>query len=273
MLDAEPALPTPDIPIDLEGPRPSPRHASNSVAIHTRGLSKRFPLRRTLPWRARKYVQALDGLDLDVAGGSIHGIIGPNGSGKSTLLRVLATLILPTAGEVLVHGLDVARHPDQVRRFIGFSTGEERSLYWRLTGRQNLEFFAALYHIGSRANAVSDALARLDLSEAADRPMMTYSQGMARRLGLARALLHQPQILLLDEPAKSLDPMSRDRLHELLVGMREEHGTTILMATHDLGEASLVCDTVSILSAGHLARNVVPHDAETLNAELRSAVK
>jgi ABC-type polysaccharide/polyol phosphate transport system ATPase subunit len=180
MLDAEPALPTPDIPIDLEGPRPSPRHASNSVAIHTRGLSKRFPLRRTLPWRARKYVQALDGLDLDVAGGSIHGIIGPNGSGKSTLLRVLATLILPTAGEVLVHGLDVARHPDQVRRFIGFSTGEERSLYWRLTGRQNLEFFAALYHIGSRANAVSDALARLDLSEAADRPMMTYSQGMAQ---------------------------------------------------------------------------------------------
>src|SRR5438445_5071077 len=219
---------------------PAVRIAASSAGIHTRGLSKRFPLRRPLPWHSWKFVQALDSVDLDVANGSIHGIIGPNGSGKSTLLRLLATLILPTSGKVRVHDIDAVRQPGRVRQLIGFSTGEERSLYWRLTGRQNLEFFASLYHLDASAQVVADTLARLDLSEAADRPVMTYSQGMARRLGLARALPPPPRILLLDEPAKSLDPISRDRLHELLVTMREGQGTTILMATHDLAEASLV---------------------------------
>jgi ABC-2 type transport system ATP-binding protein len=235
-------------------------------------LAKRFPLRRVLPWRSRGYIQALDGVDLEVQSASIHGIIGPNGSGKSTLLRVLATLLLPTAGEVQVGGLDAVQDAASVRRLIGFSTGEERSLYWRLTGRQNLEFFAALHHVDSPRDATDRALARVELTEAADRQVMTYSQGMLRRLGLARALLYDAPILLLDEPARSLDPMSRDRLHELLLGMRESHGTTIVLATHDLTEASLICDKVSILSVGRMVNEVVPRDAQTLNAELRAAL-
>jgi len=232
------------------------------------GVTKRFPVRGWIPGRPRAHVIALDGIDLCVAAGSVHGLIGPNGSGKSTLLRILATLVLPTTGSAVLGGVDVAAHPLEARRRIGLSTGEERSHYWRLTGRQNLEFYAALFRLPRPRLRIDAVIAELELGDAADRPAGGYSQGMLRRLGLARAVLHEPAVLLLDEPARSLDPLARQRFHELVLGMRDRLGTTVLIATHDLAEAAEICDAVSVLSHGRNVRDVTRADASTLLATL-----
>lgn len=244
-----------------------------NLAIDVDGLTKVFNVRGLLPWRPRFRVEALTDVDLRVPAGSIQGIIGPNGSGKSTLLRILATLILPGSGKVRVGGVDVEQDSAGARRMIGFSTGEERSSYWRLTGRENLQFFASLQHLDTPARHIDATLEMLGLSDAADRPVMTYSQGMARRLGLARALIHQPRVLLLDEPARSLDPTAKEELHAILETARDERGTTIVIATHDLEEAVNLCDDVVILSRGRVVRDVVPSDPKKLGTELREATR
>lgn len=227
--------------------------------IAARGLVKTF-----LPRRARRAprvgVPALQGLDLDVGAGTIHAIIGPNGSGKSTLLRVLATLVLPDSGTASVDGHDVVAEPLAVRRLIGLSTGDERSLYWRLTARQNLEFAAALYGLGTAEDAIESTLLVVGLERDADRPVSGFSQGMARRLGLARALLHQPPVLLLDEPTRSLDPAAADHFHQVLRRIQVEHGVTTILTTHDLREAAGCCDQVSALQAGRITGHVAPRD-------------
>src|SRR5947209_2061425 len=164
-------------------------------AIRLVDVGKRFIVRGALPGRPRAVVEALGGVSMSVATGAIHGLIGPNGSGKSTLLRILATIVLPTSGQAFVRGIDVVRGPLEARRRLGFSTGEERSLYWRLTGRQNLEFFSVLHHVDHAESRIEEILERLELSQAADRLVSSYSQGMARRLSLARAMLHRPSVL------------------------------------------------------------------------------
>lgn len=218
--------------------------------VEVENLEKRFEVRGWWPGRPKEVVHALRGLNLVVAPGVVHGVMGPNGSGKSTLLRILATLVTPDGGRAAVDGHDVADSAAAVRGVIGFSTGDERSLYWRLTARQNLEFTAALYHDASPAEAVQRALALVNLAEHADRPVSGFSQGMARRLGLARALLHQPPILLLDEPTRSLDPESRNEFHDVLRRLRDDTGVTTLFSTHDVAESKAVCDHVSVLRDG-----------------------
>lgn len=218
--------------------------------IEVTSLEKRFKVRGTWPGRPKAVVHALRGLDLTVNANVVHGIMGPNGSGKSTLLRILATLVTPDAGCAAVDGHDVADDGDAVRGRIGFSTGDERSLYWRLTARHNLEFAAALRHLPSPEEAIESALGLVNLTEHADRPVSGFSQGMARRLGLARALLHRPPILLLDEPTKSLDPASRDEFHDVLRRFRDEGVVTTLLTSHDHSEVDAVCDHVSVLRDG-----------------------
>jgi ABC-2 type transport system ATP-binding protein len=203
-------------------------------------------------------IPALRQVDLEVPAGSIHGIIGPNGSGKTTLLRILATTVLPDSGSALVCQHDVVRQARLVRRAIGLSTGEERSLYWRLSARHNLEFAAALQGIAQPDRAISSALQLVGLQDDADRPVSGYSQGMARRLGLARALLHRPAVLLLDEPTRSLDPAATRHLHQVLGQIREDRGVTTIMTTHDLEEAAAVCDQVSGLRLGQISGHVTP---------------
>ncbi|CAN5670710.1 hypothetical protein BH20ACT2_BH20ACT2_05290 [soil metagenome] len=232
------------------------------------GVRKQFVLRKFLPWKVRARVSALVGTDLPVEAGSIHAILGGNGSGKSTLLRILATLVIPDEGEAHLGDVDVIAHPAPARRLLGFSTGDERSVYLRLTGRQNLQFYAALHHLADPERAVAAALERVDLVGAADRPASTYSQGMARRLGLARAVLHEPPVLLLDEPTRSLDPVARDRFHEVLRDLREHHGTTVVLASHDLDEAAVLCDRVSLLHAGAVVDDLVPDDRSALRRAL-----
>jgi ABC-2 type transport system ATP-binding protein len=214
-------------------------------------------------------VDALRGATVTIAHGTIHGVIGPNGSGKSTLLRILATLVLADGGHARVNGYDVLREERMVRRMIGFTTGEERSLYWRLTARQNLEFAAALHRLRRPADAVAHALEVVGLGGDADRPVSGFSQGMSRRLGLARAILHEPPVLLLDEPTRSLDPTARSEFQDVLRTLRRDKGVTTLLTTHDLGEAAAVCDRVSVLLRGQFVDHLASADEHLLAEALR----
>ncbi|MGH9275375.1 MAG: ABC transporter ATP-binding protein [Acidimicrobiales bacterium] len=241
------------------------------VAIVVEGIEKRFVVPGWRPGRPKEVVDALRGVDLQVPAGTVHGVIGPNGSGKSTLLRVLATLVVADAGRAAVAGFDVDAEPAAVRGRIGLSTGEERGVYWRLTARQNLEFAAALHRLDDVDDRVAAALTEAGLAEAADRPVSGFSQGMARRLGLARAMLHLPSVLLLDEPTRSLDPVAREEFLAAILARRARDGVTVLLTTHDLVEAAAVCDEVSILDHGRVVGRVTG-DAAELDAELRRLV-
>jgi len=212
--------------------------------IEIEGLGKRFGT-----------VQALDRLDLEIDSGEIVALVGPNGSGKSTLLRILGTIVLPDSGRVRVAGHDAVADPAAVRRSLGVMLGDERSSYWRISGRRNLEFFAALHGMrrGEAADRAAALLGDLGLAEVADRPVSGYSSGMRVKLSLARALLGEPSILLLDEPTASLDPVAAERFRELVERLAGERGATVLLTTHDLAEVASVASRVVGLSSGRVA--------------------
>ena len=198
---------------------------------------------------------ALDGVTLEIAGGECVALVGPNGAGKSTLLRVVSTVVLPTSGSARVNDIDVARHPADVRRQIGVMTGDDRSFFWRLSGLENLVFFAELQGLStfaarSRAGELLDALG---LASAADRRFSGYSSGMRQRLGLARALLHRPSVLLLDEPTANLDLEHRGQLLDVLRDALGSGGTTAIIASHDAGLAVSLADRVIRLDHGRLS--------------------
>jgi ABC-2 type transport system ATP-binding protein len=251
----------PSVEVNADGDRPP--------ALEAVDLRKTFVVRGWVPGRPKASVDALRGTTVTVAHGTIHGVIGPNGSGKSTLLRILATLVLADGGQARIDGHDVVDEERVVRRMIGFTTGEERSLYWRLTAKQNLEFAAALHRLRRPAPAIAHALDVVGLGADGDRPVSGFSQGMSRRLGLARAILHEPPVLLLDEPTRSLDPNARAEFQEVLRTLRREKGVTTLMSTHDLGEAAAVCDRVSVLLGGRFVEHLESVDERTLASALR----
>jgi ABC-2 type transport system ATP-binding protein len=228
--------------------------------IRVRNLGKRFGP-----------VVALDGLDLDVERGEIVSLLGPNGAGKSTLLRIVGTIVLPDEGTVSVGGVDTVADPAAARRQIGLMIGDERSFYWRLSGRRNLAFFAALQGM-RRGDAVTRAGELLDLVgllEAADRPVRGYSSGMRIRLSLARALLADPPLLLLDEPTQNLDPLAASGFRDTAIRLAGERDTGILIATHDLHEAVAMSTRVAVISAG---RVVFAEDASGMDAERLESV-
>ena len=248
-----------------------------TFAIETHGLGKRFAVsqgyRDLVPWRKRRTVEVLRDVSLQIPYGEVFGLLGPNGAGKTTLFKILGTLILPTAGRSLVMGLDVARTPKAVKEVLTYVVSEERSLYWRLTGRQNLRYFAALNNVSRRLakDHIANLLDLLDLGDAADRRVMYYSTGMRQKLCLARGLLTNPKILLLDEPTRSLDPLMS---HALWQFIREEligrQGKTVLFATHNLDEARRVCDRVAVLHRGKVrACGTVEELTMALHAEHR----
>jgi len=242
-------------------------------AIETCDLTKQFPrtkgLRGLLPGsRPARLVTAVDGVTLSVERGELFGLLGPNGAGKTTLIKLLCTLIVPTAGTARVNGYDL-RQEAAIKASVGLVTGDERSFYWRLSGRQNLEFFAALHGLPPEhaRRRVQQVLELVELAAIADEQFQTYSTGMRQRLSIARGLLHAPQLLFLDEPTKSLDPLATRHLHELiqkrLVG---QEGVTIFLTTHRLEEAEQLCDRVAIMDKGHLrACGTIPE----LRARLR----
>jgi ABC-2 type transport system ATP-binding protein len=232
--------------------------AGGQPLIRIGDLAKSFPLRR--PWAAtlrhplhREQVSVLRGVSLDVREGEFFGLLGPNGAGKTTLFKILATLVLPDAGSVTVAGKSVVTDPKAVRGLLTPVIADERSLYWRLSGRQNLDLYAALYGVPSteRERTAERLLGAVGLEHAGSRMVGTYSSGMKQRLLIARALLSRPAVLLLDEPTRSLDPVSardfRQFLREEIVGRQ---GCTVLLATHDADEAFELCDRLAVLDRG-----------------------
>jgi ABC-2 type transport system ATP-binding protein len=210
-------------------------------------------------------IRAVDGVDLEVAEGEIYGFLGPNGAGKTTTVRMLTTLLQPTGGRAIVAGFDVAEDPGAVRRKIGVAL-QEAALDPLMTGRELLELQSTLHAIPKREaeNKSNWLLDRVGLTLAADRRVGTYSGGMRRRLDLAAALVHTPQVLFLDEPTTGLDPVSRKAIWEEVRKLNEE-GTTVFLTTQYLEEADQLADRVGIISGGKLVAEGTP---QQLKAEV-----
>ena len=244
-------------------PAPSERQGRSSEpapAVVLDGLTKSFPTRRG--WletirhpRSTQYQEVLRGVSCTVREGEFFGLLGPNGAGKTTLFKILATLILPDSGSATVAGFDVVQSSRDVRHVLSPVIADERSLYWRLTARDNLELYGALQGLGRGAASAraGELLEVVGLDDTGEKMVGSFSSGMKQRLLIARALIAYPRVLLLDEPTRSLDPVSARRFRAFL---REEitgrQGCTVLLATHNAEEALELCDRVAVLSRGRL---------------------
>lgn len=216
--------------------------AAVSPAVQTMALTRRFGTH-----------VVVDRLDLSVAEGEVFGLLGRNGAGKSTLIKMLTTLLPPSAGSARVEGFDIVRQATQVRSAIGY-VPQALSADGELTGFENLFVFACLYDIprAERTQRIAEALAFMDLQDAAGQLVATYSGGMIRRLEIAQSMLHRPRLLFLDEPTVGLDPVARDTVWAHLRELRAKFDTTIFMTTHYMDEAEALCSRFGILRAGRL---------------------
>lgn len=203
---------------------------------------------------AKSETLAVDAIDLDLREGEIFGLLGPNGAGKTTTIRMLCTLLEPTSGRATVAGYDVVKEADKVRASIGVVLSGERAVYWKLTGRENLQYYAALYHIPPAAarKRIAEILAVVNLADRADEFVERYSSGMKQRLTLAKGLLNNPPVLLLDEPTIGLDPQSARNIREFILCLNKEHGKTVILTTHYMEEADQLCDRVGIIDHGRI---------------------
>lgn len=221
-------------------------------------ISKRFPhapsFRNVLGRSSLPPTPALENVSFQLARGHILCILGPNGAGKTTLLKILATLILPDSGSVRMKGIDAQRDAEMVKPFVGFSGDDMRSFYWRLTGRQNLDFFAALYGWKAYADTrYARRLTHLFQADFLEKRFDAYSSGMKKRLLLMRCLLHSPEIVLLDEPTKSLDYSAACAFKRFMKDeLADKEQKTILLSTHQVEEFQGIADRFLILSGGRV---------------------
>ncbi|ABL78534.1 ABC transporter ATP-binding protein [Thermofilum pendens] len=199
-------------------------------------------------------VEALKGVSLTAVKGEVLGILGPNGAGKSTLVKILATLLLPDSGYARIMGFDVVSERDEVRKLIGVSLSVEKGFFYKLTGRENLKYFGMLYGLDGKAleERVNEVLRDVGLQPYADKLYEEMSLGMKARLSIARALLTDPPVLILDEPTLGLDPVSARRIRSLLTSLAHSKGKTVLVTTHNMFEAEIICDRVAIISEGRI---------------------
>lgn len=233
---------------------------TSNFAIEAMSLTKRYPHQRGLAevFSREPAVEttALRDVSLEVEEGEVYGLLGPNGSGKTTFLKLLSTILSPTSGTARILGHDIDHDDRRVRNLVSLVTGEERSLYWRLTARQNLEFFARLYSLnGIRVKSKVDELLELfDLRDVGNLRVAEFSTGMKQRLAIARGLLNGPKVLFLDEPTRGLDPIAA---HSLLSGVRERavdyFANTVILTTHIMREVEQLCERIAVLNRGQLA--------------------
>ena len=222
-------------------------------AISIRNLSKTYRVPSVFPWRKSRRIQALSHVQFDCPAERITCLLGPNGAGKTTIIKILAAIVLPEEGDATILGEAVSQSGPSLRREIGLLTPNERSFYWRLTGHQNLDFFASLYGITGRRKRerIEEVLSRVGLEADVHKPFRLYSSGMKQRLSLARALLPDPRIFLFDEPTTHLDPLAREEIHRLIRDVLvQESGAAVLICTHDLAEAQKLADHIVLLDKG-----------------------
>jgi ABC-2 type transport system ATP-binding protein len=224
-------------------------------AIQVRNLHRKFKSERGGFFRRSKHeIEALRGIDLDVPAGSLFGLLGPNGAGKTTTVKILTTLLVPTSGTVLVHGVDIIARPMDVRSQIGYAFGGDKGFYDRLSAYDNLLFFADLYQLPLRRQRrrVEELLELVDLKERQGDRVETYSRGMKQRLHIARSLLIDPKIIYLDEPTNGLDPVAARHIRASVSRLRDA-GKTILLTTHYMFEAEELCDRLAVINHGKIA--------------------
>jgi len=229
-------------------------------AIETINLFKSFPISKSIshllfhPFKKEK-TTVLNNINLQVKQGELFCLLGPNGAGKTTLIKILSSLILPSSGKALVNGFDVVTDNKSVRKSIGLVVSDERSFYWRLTGKQNLRFFATLNNLAKATfeSRIESVLKLLDLHKEANKPFKNYSTGTRQKFAIARGLLSNPKILIMDEPTRSLDRSTSQDLKKLIkekiVG---EEKNTVLLTTHNIYEAEELADRVGIIHQGEI---------------------
>jgi ABC-2 type transport system ATP-binding protein len=222
-------------------------------AVDVRDVRKSFRRVRGLrdTFRRSETDVALAGIDLSVEEGEIFGLLGPNGAGKTTLIKILCGLIIPDSGDARIAGFDVSDGA-AARRAIGVVYGDERSFHWRLSVRENLRFFARLYRMAPQTADVriDELIALVGLEHAADRKMLGFSSGMKQRASIARGLLHDPAVVLMDEPTRMLDPIGSFELHSLIRDRIAAEGRTVLVATNLMTEAETLCDRLLLIDRG-----------------------
>jgi len=214
--------------------------SKEDTVIHTENLTRKF-----------RDLVAVDSLTLDVAEGEVFGFLGPNGAGKTTTVRMLTALIAPTSGTATVAGYRLGAEDGRIRRAVGILT-EVPGLYDNLSAEENLRIYASLYEVPDPATQVQKYLRLLGLWERRSDPAATFSKGMKQKLAIARAVLHEPRVLFLDEPTASLDPEAAQVVHQFISGLRRA-GRTILLCTHNLDEADRLCDRVAVFKTRLLA--------------------
>lgn len=246
-------------------------------SIVAEGLVKRYVTRQRRGFfkSTPQVIEALRGVSFKVRRGEVVGLLGPNGAGKTTTVKILATLLIPDEGDAWINGFHVVKEVDDVRRSIGVVFSVEKGFYAKLTGRENLRYFAALYGLSSSEaeKRVEELLRLLELDKlgASDRLFEEYSLGMKARLGLARALLRDPPVLILDEPTLGLDPPSARRIRSLVREMAG-NGKTILYTTHNMFEAELVCDRILLIDKGRIIAEGTPGELKEKVAGKRTIV-
>jgi ABC-2 type transport system ATP-binding protein len=244
-------------------------------AVSVDHISKTYPvpflrLKKLLHRRFKPPVEALRDVSLDIREGEIFGLIGPNGAGKTTLTKIIATLVQPTSGSVAVKGYDSVREDERVRSQVGLATAEERSFYWRLSAEENLLFFARLYGLAESAamKRIRELLNLFEIEELARRRFGELSTGNKQRLAVARAMLANPPVLLLDEPTRSLDPIAASRMRSLIKSLAtDKTRVTVLLTSHNLAEVEELCERVAIIGNGRIRALDSPQNLRVIHTQ------
>jgi ABC-2 type transport system ATP-binding protein len=219
--------------------------------VEVKDLRKEYPVR--YGFSGTKQIVAVEKLNFDISKGEVFGLLGPNGAGKSTTIKMISTLVTPTSGDATIDGSSVVSEPEKVREKIGVMLAGERTMYWKLTGRENLQYFSTLYHMnpGEAKHRIDYLLKLVGLSDHEKARVEGYSTGMRIRLSFAKSLLNDAPVLLLDEPTMSLDPQAARVVRETVLSLRDQ-GKSILLTTHNMDEADRLSDRVGIIDHGNL---------------------
>jgi ABC-2 type transport system ATP-binding protein len=240
-----------------------------TIAIETTDLKRSYISTTGIIHQKKKEIIALNGVNLSIQTGELFGLLGPNGAGKTTITRILSTILLPTSGTARVFGLDVVKSAGQIRPRIGLVFGGERGLYWRISGRDNLQYFANLYKMEPDISKkrIPEMLELVGMTERANERVETYSRGMKQRLHIARGLLHDPEVLFLDEPTMGLDPVAAREMRAVILGLKQA-GKTIFLTSHYMFEVDALCDRVAVIHQGKILTEGTPASLKNLVADL-----